>query len=82
MKTIIYLILTSFIFLSCASKQVVVESPGPESTPPEIYTLVCVDENDAPLSCETDDDCCEGFSCVKDSTGGRYSRTCEYDKGN
>jgi len=49
-----------------------------ESSVPETE-LVC-EEDGKPLECTFDDDCCEGFVCVKDPALGKYTKTCIEDK--
>ena len=40
---------------------------------------VCTDENDEPLKCTFDSDCCEGFVCVPDRALGHRTKTCAHE---
>ena len=74
-------ILLGLIIAGCAAAAVPVsEPPQVENPPEERYELVCTNESGEPLACVYDDNCCEGFVCVKDPQGGRRARFCTLDK--
>ncbi len=50
--------------------------PEPEGPAEE-----CLDENDNPIECESDKDCCEGFYCGLDPQGSTRIKTCVYGGG-
>jgi hypothetical protein len=50
--------------------------PEPAGPPAE-----CLDENDNPIECDSDADCCEGFYCGLDPEGSTRIKTCVYGGG-
>jgi len=57
------------------------EEPQVQEEPKEevVVQLVCVDENDELLRCNSNSDCCEGFICVRDPAIGHKVKTCIQD---
>ena len=44
--------------------------PGPWEDP-------CTDDQGEPLECSSDDDCCEGYSCLEDPGRSRVLKYCQ-----
>ncbi|MBN2196097.1 MAG: hypothetical protein JW751_24990 [Polyangiaceae bacterium] len=54
------------------------EWKGAENIQQETVTEVptCVDENNEPIQCEDNSECCEGFECGYDPEGSERIKTC------
>ncbi len=54
------------------------EWKGVENIQQETVTEVptCVDENNEPIECEENSECCEGFECGYDPEGSTRIKTC------
>jgi len=86
--TIIALLLTGV--LACASQTQDADSPAdleeedsgaPRASVPEGPPAACVDENNEPVQCELDSECCEGFECGYDPEGSTRIKTCIWAGG-
>ena len=86
--TIITLLLTGA--LACASQTPEAETPADieeadsgasQAVVPETAPAACVDENDDPIECEDDSECCEGFECGYDPEGSTRIKTCVWAGG-
>ncbi len=68
--------------LACAGgQQTVKEEPMPpaEQRAPAVGAApVCVDENDEPVECEGDSDCCPNFACARDPELNPRKKYCIY----
>lgn len=84
-----YLTFTILLLTACSGAQRSAESPddsdeygkewkGVENVREESVTEipVCVDENNDPIQCEDDSECCEGFACGYDPEGSTRIKTC------
>ena len=52
------------------------ESTGPKQELPEGPAETCVDENNEPIECEDNSECCQGFECGYDPEGSTRIKTC------
>jgi hypothetical protein len=86
--TIIALLLTGV--LACTSQTPEADSPAdfdeedsgaPRASAPEGAPAACVDENDDPIECELNSECCEGFECGYDPEGSTRIKTCIWAGG-
>ncbi len=58
-----------------------VETGAPRASVPEGPPAACVDENDEPVQCEENSECCEGFECGYDPEGSTRLKTCIWAGG-
>jgi hypothetical protein len=57
------------------------DTGAPRASVPEGAPAACVDENDEPIECELDSECCEGFECGYDPEGSTRIKTCIWAGG-
>lgn len=67
------------LFLVGCSKTVEPIAPPVEEHEPEVVTeWVCEDDNGETLTCESHDDCCDGFHCIIDRSVSRSTKFCAW----
>jgi hypothetical protein len=54
---------------------------GQNLPPPEGPAEKCLDSENQPAKCDSDQDCCEGFYCGMDPEGSTRIKTCVYGGG-
>jgi hypothetical protein len=81
--TIITLLLTAT--LACSSQTPEPDSPAdveeedsgaPRASVSDGVPAACVDENDEPIECTENSECCPGFECGYDPEGSTRIKTC------